>query len=297
MLAHVQLTSPTPFGDGDLSGGILMTTTDITRKIVEREHDTTLHYTISGPADGQTVVFIHGWTCSQSDFDQLNTHLPADWRKVTLALAEHGESRSTRSSWTMADFADDVAAVLDAESIDRATVVGHSMGGAVALELARRRPGTVDHIIGLDTFHYLSLYPQVDEAGIRSLMNAFDADFLGTVRSFVVMGSVADSDADFDETIFQRLSNMRQPAGLHAIEEVLRWDFDEALRDVDVKIDVLAVRELMDPDALPRYGDRIDFIPVELGGHYFFMERPQETADLLIDLVRNASSQSAGTKQ
>jgi pimeloyl-ACP methyl ester carboxylesterase len=270
-----------------------MTSTTPSHKTVERAEGTLLHYTVSGPRQGRAVVFVHGWTCSRRDFEPLMAHLPPDWRTVTLDLAEHGDSRSERSTWTMEEFAEDVATVLEVEALDHVTVVGHSMGGAIALELARRRPGVVDHIIGLDTFHYLSLYPQVEEDGIRAFMSAFEADFSGTVRGFVVMGSVADSDPEFCETIFQRLSGMRQPAGLHTIEEMLRWDLDRALEDVDTTIDVLAVRELTDPAALPRYGDRINFLPVDLGSHYFLLEQPVATAELLTELVSKVASTSA----
>ncbi|RYE39559.1 MAG: alpha/beta hydrolase [Hyphomicrobiales bacterium] len=263
-------------------------------QVVEHKPGTALYYTVSGPPRGEAVVFIHGWTCLRSDFDQLISHLPADWRTVAIDLAEHGDSRSTRTTWTMADFADDVAAVLDAESLNEVTVVGHSMGGAVALELARQRPSTVTHIIGLDTFHYLSLYPRVDEDGISTFMAAFNADIAGTVRGFVEMGSVPSTDPDFKEKIFQKMSSARQPAGLHVIEEILRWDMDGVLQQVHQPIDVLAVGELLDPEAISRYGGRVNFVPVELGSHHFLLEQPEATATLLIELINNTANSTSG---
>jgi pimeloyl-ACP methyl ester carboxylesterase len=263
-------------------------------RVVEREPGTSLHYTVSGPPDGKAFVFIHGWTCLCSDFDPLISHLPVDWRTIAIDLAEHGDSRSARATWTMTDFADDVAAVLDAEALDHVTVVGHSMGGAVALELARQRPGTVTHIIGLDSFHYLSLYPRVDEDGISTFMTAFNADFAGTMRGFVEMGSVPSTDPDFKETIFQKMSSARQPAVLHVIEEILRWDMDGVLQQVHQPIDVLEVRELLDPEAARRYGDRVNFVPVDLGSHHFLLEQPEATATLLTELVNNTATSPSG---
>jgi pimeloyl-ACP methyl ester carboxylesterase len=264
---------------------------------VPREPGTSLRYTVGGPADGEAVMFVHGWTCRRSDFAPMTEHLPSRWRTVAVDLAEHGDSRSERESFTMADFAEDVAAVLDAEGIRRVTVVGHSMGGAVALELARLRPESVKHIIGLDTFHYLALYPRVEEDVIHTFMAAFDENFGATVRGFVEMGSISSTDPDFKEAIFQKMSSARLPACLRAIEEILRWDMDEALAHVDQRIDVLAISELLDPKAVIRYRDRINFVPIELGSHHFLLEQPEATAALVADLVERARTTTSGAAQ
>ena len=44
----------------------------------------------------------------------------------------------------------------------------------------------------------------------------------------------------------------------------------------------LAVRGLLDPAAVERYGDRIDFVVHDLGSHHFLLEQPEETAKLLL---------------
>lgn len=77
-------------------------------------------------------------------------HLPKNYRVLAIDLAEHGESRSTRDVWTMEEFARDVAAVLEAESVNTAVVAGHSLGGAVAVEVGRLLPDTVSHVVALD---------------------------------------------------------------------------------------------------------------------------------------------------
>lgn len=262
-------------------------------RIVEREPDTSIHYTVSGPENGRAVVFVHGWGCRRSDFEPLIRHLPSNWRTAAVDLAEHGDSRSSRATWSLTDFADDVAAVLRAESLDHVTVVGHSLGGAVALELALRRPGGIAHIIGLDTLHHLNRYPRIDEGEISAFTAAINADFAGTVRASVEMGSLPTTDPLFNENIFQKMSHVRRPAALHAFEELLRWDMDEVLRQVHQQIDVLAVRELLVPEAVRRYGNRINLVPVDLGSHHFLLEQPEATATLITELVKKNDDASS----
>lgn len=98
-------------------------------RMVERPDETTIRYSITGPSEGSTLVLIHGWGCERRYFDDLVAQLPADLRVVAVDLAEHGDSRSSRTVWTMEEFARDVDAVLSAESITRCVVVGHSLGG------------------------------------------------------------------------------------------------------------------------------------------------------------------------
>ncbi|MFD7996125.1 alpha/beta fold hydrolase [Streptomyces mexicanus] len=103
-------------------------------RTVSRAEDTTTYYTGDGPADGPTWVYIHGWGCRRTDFAPAAAFLPTGDRAIPVDLPGHGDSTSARTDWTTAEFTQDAAAVLDAESVARCVAVGHSMGGAVALE-------------------------------------------------------------------------------------------------------------------------------------------------------------------
>ncbi|MEU7810809.1 alpha/beta hydrolase [Pseudonocardia sp. NPDC049154] len=259
-----------------------MTSVEESVRTVSRAGDTTISYTVGGSTEGPTWVYVHGWGCRRTDFAPVAAFLPADHRVITVDLAGHGDSTSARTDWTMAEFARDVAAVLEAESVERCAVVGHSLGGAVALELARQHPEVVTQIIGLDSFHYLGLYPAIDDGAARGLLQTFEDDFATGVRSLVVMGSVPDTDPEFGEAIFAKASRLAPAVGISALAEMLRWDMDEALAAVPHAVATLAVRGLLDPAATERYGDRIDFVVHDLGSHHFLLEQPEETAKLLL---------------
>lgn len=72
---------------------------------------------------------------------------------VTLDLAGHGKSGRNRKNWTLEAYAGDVQAVVEGLGLTQVVLVGHSMGGPVVLEAARRMPGRVIGIVGADAFH------------------------------------------------------------------------------------------------------------------------------------------------
>ncbi|MET0136456.1 MAG: alpha/beta hydrolase [Kibdelosporangium sp.] len=265
-----------------------MTKTDraVSNREVRRSGDTTIRYTVSGPAEGPTVVLVHGWACRRSDYDAVTEFLPGDYRVIAVDLAEHGESRSTRDVWTIEEFARDVVAVLDAESVSECVVVGHSLGGAVVVEVARLRPGTVTHIVALDALHYLFLFGALDEEQAEGLLRPVRADFAGLVRDMVEAGSPPGTDPALKEAHFEKMVAVRQPAGTHAFEGLVAWNMEEALSDVRQPITMFGVRDLVTQEAVGRLGDRIDIVLVDLGSHHFHVESPEATAKLVAGVVR-----------
>lgn len=252
---------------------------------VQRSDHTTIWYTVSGPAEGPTLVLIHGWACNRGDFDAVIDHLPSDYRVLAVDLAEHGESRSTRDIWTMEEFARDVAAVLEAESVDTAVVAGHSLGGAVAVEVGRLLPDKVSHVVALDSLTYLSLFPAQSQEQTAAMVHMFREDFATGVRGLVEGGSPAGFDSALKNSYFEKMVAVRQPAGLRSIEGLVHWDMDAALRETKQPITVFAIRAFATQEAIDRYGDRFDIVLVDLGSHHFPVEAPEGTAKLLASVT------------
>ncbi|VVJ21639.1 Hydrolase [Amycolatopsis camponoti] len=252
---------------------------------VHRPDETSIRYSLSGPDEGPTVVFVHGWACDRTDFDALTRFLPDEFRVLAVDLAEHGESRSARGTWTIEEFARDVAAVLDAEAVTDGVVAGHSLGGAVAVETGRLRPERVRHIVALDALHYLFLFGAMDEEEAAGLLQPLRDDFAGLVRSMVEAGSPPGTDPALKDAHFAKMAAVRQPAGTRAFEGLVAWDMDAALAAARQPITVFGVRDLVTPEALDRLAGRADVVLVDLGSHHFPVESPEGTAALIADVV------------
>ena len=97
-----------------------------------------------------SVVFIHGWTCDRTYWNRQIQDFSRDYRVLTLDLVGHGESDKNRRIWSMEGLGDDVARVVRASGAHEVVLVGHSMGGPVAIEAARRLGTSVRGVVTID---------------------------------------------------------------------------------------------------------------------------------------------------
>src|SRR5262249_34415384 len=95
---------------------------------------------------GQPLVFLGGLGGDHRAFSVPLRHFSGRYRTLGLDARDAGQSERAEGPYTTADLADDVAGWLDALEIAAAHVVGHSLGGLVAQELALRHPGRVSSL-------------------------------------------------------------------------------------------------------------------------------------------------------
>ena len=103
---------------------------------------------------GTAVVLLHGFLERLEMWDFFTSEISKTNRVISLDLLGHGETESIGYVHTMGTMAEYVKAVLDSIKVRKYIVVGHSMGGYVALSLSERY---TDNIKGLCLFHSTSL--------------------------------------------------------------------------------------------------------------------------------------------
>jgi pimeloyl-ACP methyl ester carboxylesterase len=121
-------------------------------------------YDVRGRGD-VAVVFVHCWACSRAFWREQADAFAARYRVVTVDLGGHGESGRDRTRWSITGLADDVIATVDALALDRVILVGHSMGGTVSLEAARRLGRRVLGVVLVDAIHDVRRRRSAEVAG------------------------------------------------------------------------------------------------------------------------------------
>jgi pimeloyl-ACP methyl ester carboxylesterase len=108
-----------------------------------------LQYEVAGPEGGEPVVFLHGGMGSRFAFRRQREALAGDFRLLLRDLRGHNGSEARVPPGYALDTTEigDLRAVLDAERIERAHLVGHSTGGAIAFLFALRHPERVARMV------------------------------------------------------------------------------------------------------------------------------------------------------
>jgi pimeloyl-ACP methyl ester carboxylesterase len=234
-----------------------------------------VQYRVYGSGE-PALVLIHGWSCDSNYWREQVPVLKRKYTVVTVDLAGHGGTDGNRSDWSIARFGQDVATAVAAVPNQQLILVGHSMGGPVALEAARLLKGRTLGIIGVDTFNTVGA-PAPTKAQVDAILKPFEADFIGTTRQLVSQHLFApDGNRQLADKVAYDMSLAPPRVALPAMRALFEYDFTAPLKDLTVPIAGIfsglgePVNEARIRKVLPK------FRATTIGGvgHFLMMEDP-----------------------
>jgi pimeloyl-ACP methyl ester carboxylesterase len=242
-----------------------------------------IQYRVYGAGE-PAVALVHGWSGDSSYWNAQLAALKAKYTVLTVDLAGHGGSGRNRTDWSMANYGEDVAAAVGELETPRVVLVGHSMGGPVALEAASRLGDRVIGVIGVDTFKTLD-QPPPHIGPIERRIEDFRRDFIGTTREFVAGGFFQkDADPLLVRKIAGDMSLAPPEVAIPSLLAVNSMRFEDVLPKVSVPI--IAINSDLPPGT---DGERIResvptfrLITLERTGHFLMLEKPDQFNTVLL---------------
>lgn len=245
--------------------------------------------TSRGPSLGPSLVLVHGAGGSRLNW-------PAGLRRLpgatvhTLDLPGHGRS-GTRGHDAIERYAEAIIGFLDAVGVDQAVVVGHSMGGAIALTLALDFPNRVGGLVLVASGARLRVEPTILE-GLRTDYTkaveeiARSAWAPGTPPAMVELGQKA----------------MRKVDPCVVMGDFVACDrFDVMERLPEVKAPTLVISGSADLHTPVKYArflcehiPRAHLVIVEGAGHMVTLERPAEVIQAVSEFLGNITDSTPG---
>ena len=241
---------------------------------------------------GPDLVLVHGLGYARWGWEPLVPLLSRHLRVIAFDNRGVGASDVPPGPYTAGTMMRDVVAVLDAAGVERAHVVGTSLGGMIAQEFAAAHPERVDRLVLMSTTPGgPDAYPMPDTT-VRLLAEAAAMQPADALRAFVenALGTSPDSEI-VERILHHRLANPQDPAGWQA-QAAAGTRFGPGELRIAAPTLVLHGTEdrVVDVRNAALLGERIaDSRVVTMpGGHLMFWEDPQTVAATILDFVEPA---------
>ena len=246
---------------------------------------TKVHYQEVGRGK-QALIFVHGWTCN-SDFWKASIKAFSSRHVIALDLPGHGKSDKPQTAYTMEYFAKSIEAVMKSAKVDKAVLVGHSMGTPVIRQFYRLYPNKTLGLVVVDG----ALRPMAPKAQMERFFAPLKADYKTHAARFIDGMLQPITDYKLKQEI--RASMLATPdyVAISAMDGMM----DEKIFAPDqIKVPVMAIMAESPAwaadtdDFYKKIAPTIDFRMWQGVSHFLMMEKPQLfNKSVLLYLNRN----------
>lgn len=246
-----------------------------------------------------TAFLIHGWTCNREFWRQQFQRPVPGMRTVLIDLAGHGLSRASRNAreWTMDNFARDVVAVADQLDCTAAICVGHSMGGAVAIDAAIRLGPRCRLVLGADTFTDPTFYPRQPEVEIRVRLEKMADSYPAELRRMVNAIVATATPRSVTDWLASQMCQTDKDIALASLRGLLEWDLDLRRRHVSCPIRTINAR-LLQAESANFYAEKYELSVVfqDGVGHFPMLEAPDAFERLFSAALSLSTDRTCGAR-
>ena len=239
-----------------------------------------LHYEVFGR--GRPVILLHGWLGSWGLWQETMTYLGQSYRTYALDFWGFGESGTKRNTYLVQDFISLVDQFMEQMGIQRAPLVGHSMGGTVSLSMAIQHPERTAKVVVIGSpISGSSLAFPLKLAGMRPIAWLLFSLFPVFRAAMRVASPFISRDPRFPDMMDRDLSKTTLESFLVSIASLRRTDLRPDLHKIQVPV-------------MGMYGDRDNIVhpkqglPLRQGvknahieqyknaGHFIMLDEPKD---------------------
>ncbi|MBP0617306.1 3-oxoadipate enol-lactonase [Jiella mangrovi] len=251
----------------------------------DRINGIVLHHRVDGPEGAPALVLINSLGTDYRIWDAVVPHLADRYRVIRYDKRGHGLSEVPPAPYRMDDHSADLLALLDHHGVERAFVVGLSIGGQIALGLAARNDRRLAGLVMMDTAHKIG-----DEAGWNGRIAAIEKDGIAAIAEQILTRWFTPAFRSPDNAAFTGYSSMlvNTPAEGYLGSCAALRDADHTETARNLKVPTLCMVGDQDgstpPDLVRSCADLIDGARFEIvagAGHLPCIERPEVTARLV----------------
>jgi pimeloyl-ACP methyl ester carboxylesterase len=236
--------------------------------------------------EGPALVFVHGWCGDHTAFAPQIDHFTATNRVVVPDLRGHGSS-DPADGYRIEDFANDVAWIARELQLDRPVIVGHSLGGMIAVEAAASFPDVFVAAVVLDA-------PVVDDPllaqGVELQLAVFGGPQRATEGPAFLRAALFGPHDDHERatTIITSMMHVPNDVALPSLAEVKSWPPRARLLDCRQPVLCIHIRGggPTDPTVLAAAHPNIMVAQTVGAGHFIQLEVPDQVHAMMAQFFR-----------
>jgi pimeloyl-ACP methyl ester carboxylesterase len=265
-------------------------------RIVNSGDGVHIEYHVYGQGD-PAIVLVHGWSCDSNYWRSQLADLKARHTVITLDLAGHGASGRNRTVWSIGNYGEDVASVVRQIPNRQVILVGHSMGGPVALEATQRIGDRVIGVVGVETFKTIGIAPPSREQ-LDQLVDPFRKDFIGHTRSFVTEYFFQkNADPQFVRKVADDMALSPPEVAVPSILSLFEMDYPSVLQTIHVPVYAINsnLGGVTDEKRIRKTVPTFRAITLTGVGHFMMMEDPKRFNEALLKAIEEIQAPVAQT--
>ncbi|MEW5912797.1 MAG: alpha/beta hydrolase [Thermodesulfobacteriota bacterium] len=239
-----------------------------------------LFYELAGQG-GVPLVFIHGMTCDHTFFAPQAAHFAARQPALSLDLRGHGQSDAPQQDYRIPAFAEEAAWLSQQLGLGPLVAVGHSLGGAVALEMAYRFPGLVRAAALLDTT-VISSRQRTEKILPQMLKRLAQPDYRHAFADYFSGFFLPSDDPQIKRRVLDIMTSAPQHVMLSLFEALRLWDGARLLAQAPCPLlYVGAAQPLTALELLKEHRPDLHTGQVVGSGHFLTLQVPDQVNAML----------------
>jgi pimeloyl-ACP methyl ester carboxylesterase len=243
----------------------------------------------SDTGKGKTIILLHGYLETMEVWENTVAELSKTFRVITLDLPGHGLSGFCQNATTMEFMADCLKALLDKQNVSECFVVGHSMGGYVALAFAKKYPAAAKALcLFSSTPNADTEQKKIDRDREINLIQAGKFELI--LKTNISRGFADMNVKKFDEEIFaiEETATVSSTDGIRTCLQAmkLREDMNDFINTIQQKTlfvfgkhDNYITFDIVE-NLMQKY-PQATYAILQNSGHNGFIEEPEESINIL----------------
>ena len=191
--------------------------------------DFKMHYLEQGTGS-EPIIFVHGFISTQVWWQPALEHLPASFRAYTLDLRACGQSESIETGHTLAQYAEDLHQFVEQMGLQQFILVGHSMGGGVAMQYALNHQDRLKALVLVDP---MAAFGTRISPEITAWINAQQGNAEG-IRQIILGAFATPPTGDYLEQLIEDGVRWGQPIYLGTMDDMARFNISDRLPEITV---------------------------------------------------------------